>query len=136
MWECMKNRLFARVVRFFPDTTVTKIHRQGKKVKSITALQNGKEILLTGDIFISSMPLKDLIAGMNDVPKNIQRIANGLPYRDFLTIGLLVKKVHFESQPKIKDTWIYVQEPKIQMGRIQVFNNWSPYLVKTPKRTF
>ena len=136
MWECMKKQIIRSGGTILSDATVTKIHRQGKKVKSITALQNGKEILLTGDIFISSMPLKDLIAGMNDVPKNIQRIANGLPYRDFLTIGLLVKKVHFESQPKIKDTWIYVQEPKIQMGRIQVFNNWSPYLVKNPKTYF
>lgn len=74
MWECMKKQIIRSGGTILSDTTVTKIHRQGKKVKSITALQNGKEILLTGDIFISSMPLKDLIAGMNDVPKTFKEL--------------------------------------------------------------
>lgn len=136
MWECMKQKIIKNGGTILNNTTVTTILKKGNKIQKIIATKGNETISLTGDIFISSMPLKDLIAGMNDVPKIIREIAMGLPYRDFLTIGLLVKKVHFENQPKIKDTWIYVQEPKIKMGRIQVFNNWSPYLVKNRKNYF
>ena len=83
------------------------------------------------------MPIKDLINGMNGVPKNIINITNNLPYRDFLTVGLVLDKIILKNDTKyetdnniIPDTWIYVQSSKQKLGRIQVFNNWSPYLVK------
>lgn len=122
--------------------------KTGRKVKT-------KEI--KGDIFISSMPLKDLVLAMdgatkrqsvknrgakNQVPKKIKKIAAGLPYRDFVTVGLLVKKLNLKNETDIKtlgnivpDCWIYVQEPEVKLGRIQIFNNWSPYMVKEPKKT-
>ena len=89
------------------------------------------------------MPLKDLVADLNgEVPKKIQKIAKGLPYRDFVTVGLLVKKLNLKNETKIKtlgnivpDCWIYVQEPDVKLGRIQIFNNWSPYMVKKPEDT-
>ena len=88
------------------------------------------------------MPLKDLISGMNNVPKNIHDIAIGLPYRDFVTVGLLVNKLNLKNETNIKtlnnivpDCWIYVQEPDVKLGRIQVFNNWSPYMVKDAQNT-
>lgn len=61
----------------------------------------------------------------------------GLPYRDFITVGLLVKKINLKNETNIKtlenivpDCWIYIQEPDVKIGRLQIFNNWSPYLVK------
>lgn len=102
---------------------------------------NGK---IEGDIFISSMPLKDLVIGFKGekVPDKIQNIAKGLPYRDFITVGLLVKKLNLENKTNIKtlanivpDCWIYVQEPDVKLGRIQIFNNWSPYMVEKPEET-
>lgn len=91
------------------------------------------------DILISSMPVKDLIAGMNDVPAWEASIAEGLPYRDFVTIGLLVDRLELKNQTNIPtlgnivpDCWIYVQDTGVKLGRIQIFNNWSPYMVKNP----
>jgi protoporphyrinogen oxidase len=71
------------------------------------------------------------------VPKDVQQVAQGLMYRDFITVGLLLKKLKIKNETKIKtinkvipDNWIYVQERDVKLGRIQIFNNWSPYLVK------
>ena len=97
---------------------------------------------MEGDVFFSSMPLKDLVAGMNDVPADVQEIAAGLPYRDFVTVGLLVDRLNLKNETKLKtlgnivpDCWIYVQDTDVKLGRIQIFNNWSPYLVKDPEHT-
>ena len=94
---------------------------------------------MDADIVISSMPIKDLIEGMNDVPTPISKIAEGLPYRDFVTVGLLLNGLNLENKTKLKtlnnivpDCWIYVQDTGVKLGRIQVFNNWSPYLVEKP----
>ena len=85
------------------------------------------------------MPMNDLVADFNgiDVPNDIKKIAKGLPFRDFQTVGVLVDKLNLENQTDFKtlndvvpDCWIYIQEPEVRMLRIQIFNNWSPYLVK------
>jgi len=79
------------------------------------------------DYILSSMPIKDLINAMDDVPQNIKEIANGLVYRDFITVGVLLDKLEIGD---IKDNWIYVQESDVKVGRLQIFNNWSEHLVK------
>ena len=94
------------------------------------------EISVEGDIFISSMPLDMLTAGLPDLPQKIAEIASGLVYRDFMTAGLLVDELKIKNKTDRKtlgdivpDCWIYVQQPEVKMGRIQIFNNWSPYLL-------
>ena len=94
------------------------------------------------DQLFSSMPLKDLISGMNEAPLELKKTAEGLPYRDFVTVGILVKKLKIKNKTDIPtlgdivpDCWIYVQDKGIKMGRIQIFNNWSPYLVEEPQDT-
>lgn len=104
------------------------------------------ENLLTGemeavpaDYIFSSMPVIDLISGMHPgVPGPVNQIAHGLSYRDFITIGLLYSKMAApgdtkESRTIVPDNWIYIQEPDVKVGRIQVFNNWSPFMVKDPE---
>lgn len=82
------------------NSEVTQIHTDKTgKILSLTYKQDGKEQEIAGDLFISSMPLKDLVAGMNDVPNNIAAIAKGLPYRDFVTVGLLVDKLNLKTKP-------------------------------------
>jgi len=90
------------------------------------------------DCLISSMPVKDLVGAMAEVPEDVARIAAGLPYRDFQTVGVLVRSGSFLLRGDGKaaavggmtpDCWIYVQDASVGMGRIQVFNNWSPYLL-------
>ena len=103
----------------------------------------GEEEIVSGDIFMSSMALKDFILGMGEaVPKEIQRVASGLPYRDFVTVGLLVNRLNLKNETQIKtfqnqvpDCWIYVQDTNVKLGRIQIFNNWSPYMVEDPEHT-
>lgn len=98
---------------------------------------NGKEISKSADVVISSMPVKDLVESMKwDVPEKVKSTALGLPYRDFVTVGLLFDKLKIKNETDIKtlnnivpDCWIYVQDTGVKLGRIQVFNNWSPYLV-------
>ena len=107
-------------------------------------LTAGYQLIIEGDILISSMPIKDLVINMigEEVPNKILDIAKGLPYRDFLTVGVLVKKLNLKNLTQRKtlsnivpDCWIYVQEPDVKMGRIQIFNNWSPYMVEKPEET-
>ena len=88
------------------------------------------------------MPVKDLVGGMNDVPREIAEIAAGLPYRDFVTIGILVDKINLRNETKLKtlnniipDCWIYVQDTGVRLGRIQIFNNWSPYMLQDPEHS-
>jgi len=88
------------------------------------------------------MPLRDLVVGMNDVPAEIIKIAEGLPCRDFVTVGLLVNKLNLKNETEIPtlgnivpDCWIYVQDTGVKLGRIQIFNNWSPYMVEDPENT-
>ena len=85
------------------------------------------------DWFLSSMPLKDLVACIKgiEVPSDIRRIAEGLPYRDFITVGLLVSGLKIPA----RDTWIYIQERDVKVGRLQIFNNWSPYMVADPEHS-
>lgn len=89
------------------------------------------------DYFFSSIPIKDLIARIHPVPdKNIRDIASRLVYRDFMTAGILIHRLKVKNTTKhrtmgniIPDNWIYVQEKDVKLGRIQIFNNWSPYMV-------
>ena len=86
------------------------------------------------------MPIKDLAESVSNIPDNIKSDAVGLPYRDFMTCGLLVDKLAVKNKTNIKtyndlvpDCWIYVQDNGVTMGRVQIFNNWSPYMVKDYK---
>lgn len=97
-----------------------------------------------GDYFVSSMPIKDLFIslGKEVVNEEAYDTAVNLPYRDFITVGVLLDKLKIKNKTKIKtlnnivpDTWIYVQERDVTMGRMQLFNNWSPYMVKDPEHT-
>ena len=121
---------------------VVEVHTEGNAVKELVYEQDGQKHTVTADCFISSMPLKDLVAGMNDVPAEVSRIAAGLPYRDFVTVGLCVRKIALKNETKLKtlqnivpDCWIYVQDVGVKLGRIQIFNNWSPYMVAKPQET-
>ena len=99
--------------------------------------KDGQEITLEGDYVISSMPVKDLVLGMNDVPAEFTEIAKGLPYRDYMTVGVLIPHLNLKNETKTKtmgnivpDNWVYVHDRNVKMGRFQIYNNWSPYMVK------
>lgn len=124
------------------NCSVKKVHTEQGRVTSVTVQTESGTEELRGDYFLSSMPLKDLVGGMNDVPSSVAEIAAGLPYRDFVTVGLLVKKLNLKNETKIRtlsglvpDCWIYIQDTGVRLGRLQIFNNWSPYMVAKPADT-
>ncbi|MGL1935651.1 MAG: NAD(P)/FAD-dependent oxidoreductase [Fibrobacterales bacterium] len=89
----------------------------------------------TADYYFSTMPVKDLISAIHHAPAPVKAVASGLSYRDFMTVGLLVKKLMVSNKDgsAIADNWIYIQERDVKVGRLQIFNNWSPYLVADPE---
>ena len=103
------------------------------------ARRRANQVCIDGDYFFSTMPIRELIRAMDaPVPEDVREIADGLMYRDFITVGLLVDRLLL-TEPDgsmIKDTWIYVQEPDVLVGRIQIFNNWSPHLVSDPSKVW
>lgn len=110
------------------------------RVRSVIYKKDGNEYEIEADAVFSSMPVKDLAAGMDNMPEDIKNIAEGLPYRDFVTVGLLVDRLLLKNETDtrtlgdiVPDCWIYVQDKGIRMGRIQIFNNWSPYMVEDPE---
>ena len=144
LWETLADNFEANGGKILKGYTVKNIKIENANIKSVICEVNGVEVILEGDIFISTMPVKDLVLGFKgaDVPKQISEIAEGLPYIDFQTVGVLVNKLKLENKTKIKtlgnivpDCWIYVQEPEVKMLRLQIFNNWSPYLVKDAENT-
>lgn len=145
LWETVAKDAQSNGVGIDMETTVERIHIQGNKITDVTVKRaDGSEEKVLCDTFISSMPIKDLVASMEgiDIPEDVKKIASTLPYRDFITVGLLVDKLKIKNSTKIKtfadripDTWIYVQEREVKLGRIQIFNNWSPYMVKDFENT-
>ena len=140
LWETLADEIRRRGGEIIMNTRVERIRVENGRVSAVTAA-DGREF--TGDYFMSTMPVKDLVAGMGEAaPADVRRIAAGLPYRDFITVGLLVNKLKLQNKTKVRtltgdvpDCWIYVQERDVKIGRLQLFNNWSPYMVADPKHT-
>lgn len=128
MWEEVAKKVEGRGV-LLKKSNVIGIQTAKNNLKSVT-IQNviTNEIqVIEADYFISTMPVKELINKLDCfVPENVKNIANGLQYRDFITVGLLLKKMNHV----VEDNWIYIQEPSVKVGRLQIFNNWSPHLVQ------
>lgn len=128
-------------VKIVYNAEVSKLELDGNKVSKVIT-KDGQSF--DADYVVSSMPIKDLFSaiGEDKTSKESFEIATTLPYRDFITVGVLVNKLKIKNKTKIPtlnelvpDTWIYVQERDVTMGRIQIFNNWSPYMVNDPLHT-
>ncbi len=77
------------------------------------------------------MPLREAIQKFKpEAPPEVLRAANDLRYRDFLTVALIIKRTSL-----FPDTWIYIHDPEVKVGRIQNFKNWSPFMVPDPNKT-
>ena len=138
LWETVYEQVQARGGEVLLGHCVTGFTREQDR---ITAVQCG-ETSFPCDVVISTMPLCALLTGLSQVPPDILRIAQGLPYRDFVTLGLLVPRLSIVNTTCIPtlgnivpDCWIYVQDRGVQLGRVQIFNNWSPYMVEDPVHT-
>ena len=140
-YESMAEKIKQMGGKIYLNSEVTGINFDKGKIVSITD-NNGN--LFECDVLFSSMPVKDLVSTFagDNMPENIKNTAKNLIYRDFITVGLLVRKFAIKNKSKYKtvsniipDCWIYIQERSVKLGRLQIFNNWSPYLVKDFKNT-
>lgn len=101
---------------------------QKKDMRFIVTYKSGnKTHVVQADYVFSSIPMKQLAKVLTPAPpKKTSQLISGLPYRDFIVVGLLFKKLKMD----LKDTWLYIHDPEVKVGRIQIFNNWSEALVK------
>lgn len=104
--------------------------------------QTGEPALFEGDYVISTMPVQELIAGMHHAPPHIKMIAKGLQYRDFINVGVLLRRLSAPDKTGVhktitlNDSWIYIQEREVKLGRLQIYNNWGGGMVKDPATTW
>lgn len=140
MWEEVAKQITALGGEIHFHSPVTILNCEGKNITSVLAKneKTGETKSFTGDYFFSTMPVKDLVLGLRPgAPAKLSEIAKNLKYRDFITVGLLLTglKVHDKghSTNLIADNWIYIQELDVKVGRLQIFNNWSPYMVLDKK---
>lgn len=135
IWEVAARRIAEAGGEILSGNRVTAIHTENGHVTGVTVVdRQGCERRIECDWLISSMPVRELIAAMDGpVPPEVREVADGLIYRDFMTVGLLLKRMKItgpEGKCYPPDTWIYIQERDVKAGRVQVFNNWSPYMVR------
>ncbi len=137
LWEKTADKIVKMGGSIIMNAKVSRLQQNNRRIESLTYQKNGSETQIKGDYFLSSMPLKDLIKGINNVPNELVEFAAGLPYRDFMTLGVLVKKRELQKSNigNTNDCWIYINDQNIKMGRLQIFNNWSPFLVKDSQNT-
>ena len=141
MWETVAKMVKKGGGEVRMNQVITKIHAVEGKIVAVDVhdYKTNKTTKVTGDYFFSTMPVNELIAAFDGVkvPADVKRVARGLPFRDFITVGILANKLkianHTERKTKnniVPDNWIYIQEPDVKVCRLQIFNNWSPYLIK------
>ncbi len=139
MWQEMANKIISLGGKIELNCDVKKINIESKTIKSVEYIKDEINYVLDCKFCISSMPIKDLFEGISKdrVNEKIYSSAVNLPYREFMSVALVVDKLKLKNTTKVKtinnvipDSWIYIQESEVKMGRLQVFNNWSAYLFK------
>lgn len=147
LWELVADLVRQRGAEIHFHHEVVRILHENGRITGIEARnrQTGEVRTFAGDYVLSTMPVQQLVQGIADVPAEVREVADGLTYRDFITVGLLLRKMKVRDDRKppnpqtngraaglIPDNWIYIQERDVRVGRLQIFNNWSPYMVKDP----
>jgi protoporphyrinogen oxidase len=126
MWEVCAEKVVAAGGTVHLSSPLTQIHVSEGRATSVTYVHDGAEVTLAARHVISTMPMRELVhAIVPPPPAEVLAAADGLHYRDYLTVALIVP----ESR-SFPDNWIYIHAPDVEVGRIQNYGSWSPYLVK------
>ena len=143
LWECVTRKIRERGGEVLMGWTVDRLVTDRKRIVAVEAVSaTGERRRFEGDYFFSTMPINELIGVLDcPVPEPVRRVSNGLIYRDFITVAILLNRLSLKDADAhcgelIKDNWIYIQEPDVLVGRMQVFNNWSPDLVEDPSKVW
>jgi protoporphyrinogen oxidase len=140
LWEEVARRIKAGGGEIHTGYRVDRILTEGCTVRALEATHEatGNKVTFEGQYFFSSAPVQEVMRSFDVAPPaNVLEVSDGLVYRDFLTVGLLVRGLRISDQTPqgkklVRDNWIYIQEPDVLLGRLQIFNNWSPFLVADP----
>ncbi len=126
MWEVCSDKVMAAGGTLHLSSRLTQIHVDGGRARSVTYVHDGNEVVMAASDVISTMPMRELVHTIAPPPpEEVLAAADGLHYRDYLTVALVVP----ESR-SFPDNWIYIHSPDVDVGRIQNYGSWSPYLVK------
>jgi len=137
MWEEVARRVTEMGGEIHIGWRANRILTDGWRLKAVQGVHcaTGRERAFEGDYFFSTAPVQEIMRAFDVAPPgNVLEVSDGLVYRDFITVGLLVRSLRInddtpQGRRLIRDNWIYIQEPDVQLGRLQIFNNWSPFLV-------
>lgn len=135
LFEEMADRFIEKGGSIHRNCKVVGIVKEGKEIIGINCFADDERFFVPCDILISSMAVKDMINGMDDIPRNVHEVVHGLSYRGLITVGVEVACMRMKNDTEEKtindmvpDSLIYINDPKTKLGRIQVYNNFSPYL--------
>lgn len=146
MWQVVAKQVEAQGGSIHFGKKAVRLHADGSRIRAVDIRdeKTGEVETVEGDYFFSTMPVRDLVENLEaEVPSEARRVASGLLYRDFVTVGLLLPELTVKGNARpgmpeglVPDNWIYIQEPDVKVGRLQVFNNWSPYMVAAPGKVW
>ena len=136
VWEEVARQIVEMGGEIHKGVKAERLITDGWQVKALEATNaDGERVTFSGDYFFSTAPIQEIMRAFDVTPpKNVLEVSDGLVYRDFITVGLLVGSLKISDQTPqgkqlVRDNWIYIQEPDVMLGRLQIFNNWSPYMV-------
>lgn len=133
MWEFVAKQITSKGGKILTNCEAKTITTQNSEVTSVTYTDKKTQKIHTvqTDLVFSTMPIPDLVSSFKGirVPKKIRQIANGLEFRDMVHVTVLTKNLRLTNNEKLLDNWLYIQDPRAKVGRIQICNNMSPYLV-------
>ena len=144
LWEYVADDIVSLGGELEKGWNVDELFTDGFRITGagMTHAETGEHRVVEADYFFSTMPIKELMRCLKaPVPDNVLEVSDNLQYRDFLTVGVLLKRMKVKDDSEtgarlLKDNWIYIQEPDVVVGRMQIFNNWSPYLVANPENVW
>jgi len=139
LWEEAARRVTKGGGKVLTQRRVTHVHWDGGRVTAVEALngETGETECYAGEVFFSTMPVSELIGALGDrVPEEVRAVAAGLKYRDFIAVGLAARRLILggdqHGDDDAPDSWLYIQDPGVKVGRLQFYNHWSPYMVGKP----
>ncbi len=143
-WEKIAAKIVEQGGEIRLNCEAVQIDTDGKNIRFVELKNSeGKTEKTAADYVVSSLPLKNLLQITNNAPQEVRKVANGLMYRNFRSAAVLLNKLNIKNTSKIPtvngilpDTWVYIHEKGVQMGRMQVYNNWSPYLLKEDNKVW
>ena len=131
MWERCRDLVENQGGAVLLDHRVERIEHADGRAHTVVADVGGGTTRFACAEVISSMPIGPLVQAMDPAPPpEVTAAAAGLGFRDFLTVALVVP-----AEAGFPDNWIYIHAPEVDVGRVQNFGSWSPFMIPDQGKT-